>query len=126
VDDGARYQLLDHATDNSPLWDTRRGIKEHRADGTQVELHRDRSPEELRPELERLLRDGHVELCVATDPQFLTLSLDEALAVIRDERNWYTPIDLGEPEGREVIYELSLTESGGEEFRMEQNRRAPS
>jgi hypothetical protein len=116
VDHGARYQLLDHATEDAPLWDTRHGITEHRADGTQVKLHQERSPDQLRPELERLLRDGHVVLYEQTDPQQRVLDLGDAPDVIGDERNWFTPMDLGEPDGRKTIYALSLTKTGGEEF----------
>jgi hypothetical protein len=41
------------------------------------------------------------------------------LAVIADDHNWYSPIALDELEARETIYALSLTESGGEQFRQE-------
>lgn len=99
MDHAARYQLLDHATDESPLWDTRAGITTRTADGRVIERHRERTPEELRPELESLLRDGHVELYEMTDPEQHVLDLSEALAVIADDHNWYSPIALDEPEG---------------------------
>jgi hypothetical protein len=126
VDHAARYQLLDHATDDSPLWDTRLGITTHAADGRVIERHRRRTPEELRPELESLLRGGHVELYEMTDPEQHVLDLTEALAVIADDHSWYSPIALDEPEARETIYALSLTESGGEQFRLERERADPS
>jgi hypothetical protein len=126
VDQAARYQLLDHATDESPLWDTRFGITTHAMDGRVFERHRVRTPEELRPELESLLCDGHVEICEMTDPEQRVLDLTEALAVIADDHNWYSPNALGEPERRETIYALLLSESGGEQFRLERERANPS
>jgi hypothetical protein len=122
VDHAARYQLLDHATDDAPLWETRFGITTHAADGRVVEQHRERTPDELRPELQSLLRDGHVELYEMNDPEQQVLDLAGAFAVIADDLNWYSPIALGELEGRETIFALSLTESGGEQFRLERER----
>ena len=122
MDHGARYQLLDHGTDESPLWDVRRGITEHLSDGRRTDRHRERVPEELRRELERLLRDGHVELYEMSDPDQRVLRLDEALAVIAVERNWSSPDDPGESERRETIYALVLTDSGDDEFRQEYAR----
>jgi len=55
-----------------------------------------------------------------------TPDLAEALAVIDDERNWYTPVDLGGPDGRNTIYELSLTQTGSDEFLQERDGGAPT
>jgi hypothetical protein len=114
--------LLDHATDESELWDTRMGITTYATDGRVIERHRERTPDELRPELESPLRDGHLEMYEMTDPEQRVLDLTEALAVIADDHNWYSPIALGESERRETIYALSRTESGGEQFRLERKR----
>jgi hypothetical protein len=125
VDHAARYQLLDHATDESPLWDVRKGITTITANEQRIDRHGDRKPEELRPELERLVLERHVEIYEATDPNHRVLSLDEALSAIADDRNWYSPSDLGEPDRRETIYALYLTETGGEEFRKERAQANP-
>ena len=101
-------------------------ITTHTADGRVIERHRERTPEELRPELASLLREGHVELYEMTDPEQHVLDLTEALVVIADDRSWYSPIALDEPEVRETIYALSLTESGGDQFRLERQRADPS
>ena len=126
MDHAARYQLLDHATDDAPLWETRMGITTHATDERVIERHQERTPDELRPELETLLRDGHVQLYEMTDPNQRVLNLTEALAVIADDHSWYSPVALDEPEERETIYGLSLTESGGEQFRVERERAEPS
>jgi len=42
--------------------------------------------EDLRPELEDLLRSGHIELYEMTDPGNRLLSLADALGVIADDR----------------------------------------
>jgi hypothetical protein len=44
--------------------------------------------------------------------------LSEALAVAADDGNWHGPREPGQLPGRR-IYILSLTESGGEEFKRE-------
>lgn len=94
--------------------------------GRRIERHQERRAEELRPELEQLLRDGHVELYEETDPRHRVLSLDDALKVAADTRNWYSPLDLGELQKRPTTYALALTDSGGEEFRRERSRVIPS
>jgi hypothetical protein len=116
--DAVRYQLLDHATDEAPLWDCGFPITEHTAAGTR-ERHRSRSPEELQPELERLLREEHVQLYEMTDPEHRLLTLTEALNVMADGVNWHSPLALGYSEPREVIYALVLTDSGEQEFQRE-------
>jgi hypothetical protein len=116
--DAVRYQLLDHATDEAPLWECGFPITEHTAAGMR-ERHRSRSPEELQPELERLLRAEHVQLYEMTDPENRLLTLADALIVIADEINWHSPLALGHSEPRQVIYALVLTESGEQEFRRE-------
>jgi hypothetical protein len=107
----------DFANDDFLLWDVRLPLSIFPADGGRVDRHQERPVEELRPELEQLLREGHLELYEATgDDAPRTLSLDEALAVAADEWNCHGPREPGElPECR--IYGLSLTESGGEEFK---------
>ena len=119
MDHAARYQLLDHATDESPLWDARHGIATIVADGSRIERHRDRTSAELRPELERLVRDRHVELYEMNDRAHRVLGIDEALGVIADETNWHSPNELGASNKRDTIYALYLTDSGGKEFRQE-------
>jgi hypothetical protein len=119
VDYGPRYQLLDYAADESPLWDCRGPIGMHPLEGEPYKLHLERTPDELRPELERLLRAGHVELYNMKDRTKVSLSLDDALGAIGDDHNWYSPLALGEQEDRDVIYTLFLTDSGIEEFRRE-------
>jgi hypothetical protein len=122
MDHSIRYQLLDHATDESALWDARFGIEEVAADGRTVSRHRQRKPNELRPGLAELLRQGHVQLFELTDPESRVLSLDEALAAIADDKNWYSPDSRGDREARPTIYALLLTESGEAEFRQEYER----
>jgi hypothetical protein len=125
VDHGARYQLLDYANDDSFLWDVRLPLTIiHRSEGWEVSRHQERSVEELRPELEELLRAGHLELYEATGRDApRTLSLDEAIAVAADDRNWYTEKALGEPyDGHRSIYGLSLTQTGEGEYQQEQER----
>src|SRR2546423_12230274 len=99
MDYGPRYQLLDHATDETPLWDCRSHIEVHPQEGEPYTLHRDRTPADLRPELERLLKTGHVELYDMNDFEKASLSLDDALAVIADDHDWYSPYELREQEG---------------------------
>jgi hypothetical protein len=117
VEDGARvrYQLLDHATEEAPLWDVRRGITTYGADNVVFLQHRDRTPGELIPELEQLLRAGHVGLFDMADPERL-ITLDEAIDAIADESHWYfSPPD--PPSDKPDGYGLFITESGLEEFR---------
>jgi hypothetical protein len=116
VRNAARYALLDAAADESPLWDVRLGLIDH-IDGEPVETHRPMTVEDLRPELEALLRSGHVELDDMTDPAHRLLPLTDALAVIADDRNWFSPMALGEDEERETIYALITTEAGDDELR---------
>lgn len=125
VDHAARYQLLDHATDKASLWEVRLGITTIGTDGRRIDRHKELRAEELQPELERLLQDGHVELFEETDPGRRVLGLDEALEVAADNRYWYSPLDLQEVETRPTIYALSLTDSGTEEFRRERARANP-
>jgi hypothetical protein len=114
VDHAARYQLLDHATDESSLWDARRRITTYALDGVIHLRHRDRSPAELRPELERLLRDGFVELYNMADHHVLTV--EGAIGVIANDANWLSQADLDDSAPRNVIYALDLTDRGEEEF----------
>jgi hypothetical protein len=117
MDEGERvkYQLLDHATEESPLWDVRRGITTSGSDNVVFLDHRDRTPEELIPELEQLLRDRHVALYEMADPE-RAMTTDEAIAVIRDERHWYfSPPD--PPSEKPTGYCLFITDTGLEAFR---------
>ena len=121
VDHAARYQLLDHATNQAALWDARRRITTYALDGVIHLRHRDRTPEELRPELEALLRERHVELFEADGHH--ALPLEVAISVIVDDANWYVPASLGgDASGRPTIHELVLTASGEEEFTREYQR----
>jgi hypothetical protein len=127
VDHPARYQLLDYANDDSLLWDVRLPLSIFPADGGRIDRHQERPVEELRPELEQLLREGHLELYEATgDDAPRTLSLDEALAVAADEASWCGPRNPQELLERPAIYALSLTDSGGTEFRREQALENPT
>jgi hypothetical protein len=118
VDHQARYQLLDYAAEDSPLWDAPCALTIYPGDGRRIDRHRERPPEELRAELEQLLREGYVELYEMTRRAPRILSPDEAVSVAADDRNWYAPKAPGElPERR--IYALSLTDSGEEEYRRE-------
>lgn len=119
MSNAVRYQLLDHATDESPLWDSKSPINTHTAGGHVIRRHEPRSPAELRPELERLLRVGHIEIYEMTDPGNRPLGLEEALAVIGVDENWFSPLELGINKRRETIYALFLTDSGIQEFRRE-------
>jgi hypothetical protein len=122
VDHAARYQILDHATDESPLWDIKFGITILTTDGRRIKRHSKREPEELRPELKRLLHEGHIQLYEMTAPDNRLLTMEEALAVIKEDVNWYSPHDLGEDEKRETIYSLTLTDTGHRQFRDERSR----
>lgn len=68
MDHAARYQLLDHGTDEAPLWDSRSAIVTITTEGSRIERHQARTPDELRPELEDLVRGGYVELYEMTSP----------------------------------------------------------
>jgi hypothetical protein len=123
MDHAARYQLLDYANDDSLLWDARLPLTViDRGDGRRVDRHQERPLDELRPELEQPLREGHVELYDATGADApRTLSLDEALSVVADEWNWHGPREPSElPDCR--IYALALTDSGEEEYQQEYAR----
>lgn len=124
VDHAARYQLLDYANDDSLLWDTRLPLTIFPANGGRIDRHKERPIAELRAELERLLRDGHVELYEASDPHRRVLSVDEALVVAADDWNWEGPRHPRELY-EHAIYALSLTESGEEEFQQEYARANP-
>ena len=116
MDDAERvkYQLLDHATEESPLWDVRRGITTFGGEVVYLD-HRDRRPDELLPELERLLREGHLGLYEMADSERV-MTLEESIAAIREERHWYfSPPD--PPSDKPVGYCLFITDSGLEEFR---------
>jgi hypothetical protein len=112
----ARYAILDHAADEAALWDVPLGLSDH-IDGELVETHRPMTVEDLRPELEGLLRSGHVEVYEMSDPSNRLLSLADALVVIADDRNWFSPLTLREDEGREIIYALVTTDAGDDELR---------
>jgi hypothetical protein len=112
---GTRYRIFDDAGDEGFLWDLRLPITTRRVDEV-VEIQPGRSVDELRHELEGLLRDGHVEIYEAHNTSGTALGADEAVAVINDGRNWYSPNALGEDEPREAVYCLALTESGREQF----------
>jgi len=125
VDHASRYQLLDYANEEGFLSDDRLPLTIiYRGEGRRIDRHQERSVEELRAELEELLRAGHLELYEATGRDApRTLSLDEALAVAADDRNWYTDKALGEPaDEHRPIYGLFLTDSGEEEHQQEQER----
>ena len=122
VDHGPRYQVLDHAADALPLWECRHGIVVDPSEGEAYTLHRERTPAELRPELERLLDEGLVELGLWSDAARRPLSRDETREPLADDRNWHAPYDLGEDERRSVAYRLVLTNSGREEIRQEHAR----
>jgi hypothetical protein len=84
-------------------------------------LHRERVPDDLRPQLQRLLEAGLVKLHTKTDaePGFHALNLEEAIEVIREDRNWNAPYDLGEPERREAVYLPVITHTGREALQRE-------
>jgi hypothetical protein len=111
----ARRGIFGDAGDEGFLWDLRLPLISHRVDEV-VEMQPSQSVDELRSELERLLRDGHVEIYEARDPSGTVLREDEAVAVISDDRNWYSPNALDEDEPRSAIYCLALTKSGREQF----------
>jgi hypothetical protein len=122
VDHGPRYQLLDHAADALPLWECRHGIVVDPPEGEAYTLHRQRTPDDLRSELERLIEAGLVNLVLWTDASRRPLRLDEARKPLADDRNWRAPYDLGEDERRRLAYVLALTDSGREEVRQEHAR----
>jgi hypothetical protein len=124
VDHGARYQLLDHAADGSlsPLWECRHEIVVDPPEGEAYTLHQERTPDELRPELEGLIEAGLLNLVLWADTSRRPLSLDEAREPLADDRNWYAPYDLGEHERRGVVYRLVYTDSGRDEIRAEHGR----
>ena len=122
VDHGSRYQLLDHAADSRPLWECRHGIVIDPAEGEPYTLHRERAPDELRFELERLMTKNLVQLLVWSDSSRRALSREEAQQALADDRNWYAPYELGEDKRRSVAYRLGVTDSGREEIRREHAR----
>jgi hypothetical protein len=121
VDHGSRYQLLDHAADSRPLWECRHGIVIDPAEGEPYTLHRERAPDELQPEVERLMAENLVHL-VRSDSSRRALNRDEAHEALADDRNWYAPYELGETKRRSVAYRLGVTDSGREEIRREHAR----
>ena len=122
VDHGSPYQLLDHAADSRPLWECRHGIVIDPAEGEPYTLHRERAPDELRPEVERLMAENLVHLLVWSDSSRRALNRDEAHEALTDDRNWYAPYELGETKRRSVAYRLGYTDSGREEIRREHAR----
>jgi hypothetical protein len=122
VDHGPRYQLLDHATDGLPLWECRHEIVVDPLEGEAYTLHQERTPENLRPELEGLMEAGLVNLVLWTDASRRPLSLDESREPLADDRNWSAPYDLGQDERRSVVYRLGYTDSGRDEIRDEHAR----
>jgi hypothetical protein len=112
----ARHRIFDDAGDEGFLWDLRLPLISHRVDEV-AEMQPGQSVDELRSELERLLREGHVEIYEPGDAFGTVLREDEAVAVISDDRNWYSPDALDEEdEPRSAIYCLVLTKSGREQF----------
>lgn len=109
---GLRSCHADHASDDAMLWELPWSVS-HVTDGHEVEIHPQRSVDEIRPQLLDLLRDGHVEIYPTGDPPGLRLSLDEALAVVADDRNW-TP-----GTGHPAYYCVITTETGDREYEVE-------
>ena len=112
-----RYQVLDHAAHESPLWDCRGQRLAHPTEGGTAMLHRERAPDDLRPELRRLLKARLVKLYEKTDTAgFHSLTPEDAIEVLADDRNWYAPYDRDRREGRSTIYALGLSDSGRKAF----------
>ena len=105
-----RYAILDHAGDDANLWELPWSLSDHVGGGT-VEIHPPRTVDEVRPHLIDLVREGHVELYRMNDPRGPKLSLDEALAVVADDTNWYPPT--------ETAYCVITTDSGDREYEIE-------
>ncbi len=119
--DAFRQRILDFAGDESPLWDVRLPLF-HLSGGLEVELYPEAAVDQLRPALEQALGEGLVELREIYGAA--GLSHDDALVVLRDEVNWYSPDALGTAEPREQIYCLVLTDHGRDVVLEEQSEPA--
>jgi hypothetical protein len=106
-----RYAILDHASDDCPLWEISWGLQQS-IDGHLVEIHPRLPVQEVMPHLLDLLREGHVEVYRYDEPQEPSLSLEHALAVTADAANW-------DPATAKPPYGVVTTESGDREFRIE-------
>jgi hypothetical protein len=96
-----RYRILDCAYDDAAVWGLTDTVTVFPRSGTPFEAWPGAEIDELRPELERLLREGKVELypCGAGGP---ALALDGALDEIKRDDAWLPP-SLSGRNGFEVV-----------------------
>jgi len=111
VPDPIRYAILDHASEDSPIWELAWSLNQI-VGGRTVELHPRLPVKDVQPHLLDLLRERHVEVYPLEDPSGPSLSLEDALVVASDEANW----DAATAKTR---YGVVLTESGEREYRAE-------
>lgn len=109
-----RYAILDHAAEDSNLWE----LPWPTVAGN-VEIHRQRTVDEVRPWLVELIRSGHVEVYRLDDLNSPTLTERDALAVVNDDANWA-------PSTAEAAYGVSSTESGDRGYQIEHDSRPPA
>jgi hypothetical protein len=111
--DLVRYAVLDHASDDAPLWELPLAI--HQAAGDQmIEVHPRRTVEQVMPHLLDLLREGHVEMYPYDDPNGTCLSLEVALAAASDPSNW-------DPAAAKLRCGVITTQSGDDEYETERD-----
>ena len=106
-----RYAVLDHAADQAALWHLTDSVRTWRTDGV-VEVRPPRTVDDIRPHLEDLLREGHVELFLFQEPESPALRLQEALAAVADDSNW-------DSETADTWYGVITTDSGVQRLRVE-------
>jgi hypothetical protein len=99
----ARLLILDTAEHEPCLWELTWGLVLVKGDQRE-ELYPRLAITEVRPALEELLQEGHVELCDSAKPD-VSIPLAAAFAVIDDDRNWVPQAESNQP----AAYVLHLT-----------------
>ena len=119
-----RLKILDVADDSAFLFELLQGLDLMESRPTRFglrrwtvrELHQPSDIDQTRDVLSELVREGYVVLYPVDGDD--ALSEEVALSVLRDDVNWTPP----GPAGRDVLYEVGLTEAGEAEYFAEYRR----
>jgi hypothetical protein len=113
--DSLRDRILALALDESAVWALTSPVTAYRRIGPPIDRWPSARADELRPELEALLREGKVEL-FPSGGSGPALALEDALEEIERDDAWLPPLESGR-DGFEVI----LTATGAAEARRTAN-----